>query len=411
MRKNLRSLFTILSVLCFINTGFAQNETCSCKTDLALLHKKVKKTPSYKKNKEAFKELHATTKIEAEKLESGFQCFILLNKLLVSINDNHSHIYGTDKGAKAEIRNDPAKFEEFKKSTLFNSYPKPNLNLDSLKKSLVSKPVTDVEGIYSKKGYLEIGVYKSGEDFKAIVLKTENQIWQKGEIIYHLVPYGNNYVLNIGGDIMSKWLMAYPERIENGLFLTMGFQKDIHLTNYSRSLYPDSTYVRKEISAETTYLKVGSFNSWYPTLSDAENFYKSLQGTLTKKNLILDLRDNGGGGNRNSDGLLEIIEEYIKENNVYLITNNRTASNAEQFAFKLKKFENCKSFGHRTNGTAAYELKNSNYNLPCGNFIAILTSKKHKEFLEIESVGIEPDTKLNMTSDWMTQILNAIENN
>lgn len=410
MLKNLRFLISIFFILCFINSGYAQEENCSCTSDLELLHKKVKKTPSYKKNKKAYKELYLKTSQEAQKLESGYSCFILMNKLLLALNDNHCHIYGTDKGAKAEIRKDAAKLEEFKKSTLFNSYPKPNLNLDSLTKVLSSKAVQEIEGLYYKKGFLNIAVYKSGTDYKAIVLKSENELWQPGEIVYHLVPYGNNYVLNIGGDISSKWLMSYPERIENGYFLTMGFQKDLSKINYSVSLYRDSTYVRREISAETTYLKVGSFNSWYPTLSDAESFYKSLEGTLNKKNLILDLRDNGGGGNRNSNILWDLLEEYLIENNIYVITNNRTASNAEQFAFKLKQFENCKTYGHRSNGTAAYELVNANYNLPCGNFIAVLTSKKHKEFLGIESVGLKPDVQLTMDSDWIAQLKTIIEN-
>lgn len=411
MFKNLRSLITTVFILCFINSGFAQEEGCSCTSDIELLHKKVKKTPSYKRNKKVYKELYLKSSQEAKKLESGYHCFILMNKLLLALNDNHCHIYGTDKGAKAEIRKDAAKMEEFKKSALYKSYPKLKLNLDSLKKVLSSKNLQEIEGLYFKKGFLDLGVYKSGKEYKAIVLKSEKEIWQPGEIVYHLVPYGNNYVLNIGGDISSKWLMSYPERIENGYFLTMGFQKDPTKTNYSVSLYRDSTYVRREISAETTYIKIGSFNSWYPTLSDAESFYKSLEGTLTKKNLIIDLRDNGGGGNRNSNVLLEIIEDYIKENKVSVITNNRTASNAEQFAFKLKQFENCKTYGHRTNGTAAYELVNANYNLPCGNFIAVLTSKKHKEFLGIESIGLEPDQKLSMDIDWIEQLINITENN
>lgn len=275
---------------------------------------------------------------------------------------------------------------------------------------MVQRPTALIEGIYTKENYLTIAVYKSSEEYKAIVIASENKIWESGELLYTLIPYGNNYLMAIGGDIVSKRLISYTERIEDGFFLTMGFQKEIQKTNYSVELYPDSTYVRKELNPETTYIKIGSFNSWYPTLSDAEAFYKSLEGTLTKKNLIIDLRSNGGGGNRNSNVLLEIIDEYLINNKVYLITNNRTASNGEQFTSKLRSYENCETFGHGTNGTIAYEIVSSNYNLPCGNFLAVLTSKKHKEFLPFESKGVEPDFKLNMNSDWVNQVLEHIGN-
>jgi hypothetical protein len=406
----IKSTFHIFFILfCIVNQGFTQNDDCNCKTDLAFLHEKVKKTPAYKNDKTAYEAFYAQASSLAESLSSGYDCYILLNKVLQGLDDNHSVIYGSDEGAVAEIRDDSLKFNEFKNSALYNIYPRPNIDLDSLRQILISKEISDIEGIYSRVNYMTLGVFKNQNDYNAVVLASENDLWQVGELMYTLVPYGNGYLLNIGGGITSKRLIAYPERIENGLFLTMGFHKDTASTNFSVAMYPESKYVRQEISPEISYIKVGSFNSWYPTLSDAEAFYKSLDGTLTKKNLIIDLRDNGGGGDRNSDNLFKIIKKYIKDNNVYLITNHRTASNAEQFVHKLSEYENCKTFGHRTNGTVAYELKDSNYNLPCGNSIAILTSKKHSAYLAIESRGIEPGVKLDMESDWLEQVVKLIE--
>jgi hypothetical protein len=54
-------------------------------------------------------------------------------------------------------------------------------------------------------------------------------------------------------------------------------------------------------------------------------------------------------------------------------------------------------------------VKNSNYTLPCGKFIAVLTSKKHSEYLEFESQGIEPDVTFNLNSDWINQLNNYIK--
>tara|TARA_R110002050_G_scaffold141251_2_gene266339 strand:+ start:42728 stop:43990 length:1263 start_codon:yes stop_codon:yes gene_type:complete len=409
MRKQVLSVIFLLFLLLSVNPSFSQDKGCNCKSDLAFLHGKIKKTPSYKNNKLAYNDRYAQALVEAITVSSDYECFVLLNKLLLALNDNHAKIYGINKGATEEIRTDMLQFESFKNGPIFNGYPRAKIDLDSLNNELTKKQVSDVEGVYTKKNHMTIGVFKTGKAYQAVILGTQNPVWERGEIMYTLIPYGDNNLLSIGGDIASKRFIAYPERIENGFFLTMGFQKDATQPNYALANYPDSTYVRKEISSDITYLKIGSFNSWYPTLSDAEKFYKSLEGTLTKKNLIIDLRDNGGGGNRNSNILLKIVEQYMEQHRVWVIINQRTGSNAEQFTHKLSQFENCQTFGNRTNGTVAYELVDANYNLPCEKFIAVLTSKKHPEFLEIESIGITPQVTFNMDSDWLNQLVSYLD--
>ena len=189
----------------------------------------------------------------------------------------------------------------------------------------------------------------------------------------------------------------------------MGFTKDQDKVLYASKLTTEDTYFRDEISPEITYLRIGSFNSWYPTLSDAEKFYKQLEGALSKPNLIVDLRNNGGGGDRNSDILFKILKSYAKKNKLYVLINHRTGSNAEQFAYKLSELNNCEVLGQQTNGTISYEIVNGNYELPSGHFIAVLTSKTHSKYLEVESKGVRPDIELSLESDWIEQTKKLIE--
>ncbi len=335
----------------------------------------------------------------------------MLNELLISLNDNHSRIYSIDPGITDEVNSNSEKLSEFKKSELYNAYPKPNIDLDSLQSVLNTKTKKNIEGIYTRENYMTIGVYKNKDSYKAIILDSESDFWQIGEIMYTLIPFGDDYLLNIGGGITSKRLIAYTERIENGFFYFMGFQKDIAQKNYATKTPSEDIYKREELSNGITYLKIGSFNSWNPTLTNAEKFYKSLEGSLNKRNLIIDLRNNGGGGDRNSNILYKLVRDYAKKNKVYVLINHRTVSNAEQFASKLSMLENCQLFGKRTNGTLAYEIKDSNYTLPCNNFIAVLTSKKHSKYLEFESKGIKPKFELDVETNWIEQLKTYIENN
>ncbi|MBR9846687.1 MAG: hypothetical protein GYB35_11575 [Algicola sp.] len=409
-----RRLFLFLIISNLFANAYSQKKDCSCETDLKFLDSKIRKTPAYKINKKAYNASYSSALKEVSNVHSMFDCHLLMNKLLISLNDNHSRVYSIDKGANDEIKADSEKFSEFKTSEIFNTYPKPTMDLDSLRIVLKAKTKSDIEGIYNRDNLITIGVYKSNKNnnYKAIILDSQSDIWQVREMMYTLIPFGNDYLLSIGGSMSSKRLIAYTERIENGFFYFMGFQKDSSETNYTINVPSENTYYRDELSDEITYLKIGSFNSWNPTLSEAERFYKSLEGQLTKPNVIIDLRNNSGGGKRNSDILYKILKSYAKENKLYVLINHRTASNAEQFTQRLRKLDNCLVFGSRTNGSLAYEIKDSQYTLPCNKFIAVLTSKKHSDYLEFESQGIEPDITFDFSDDWLSQLKNYIlENN
>ena len=287
-----RTILLLVFVSSLITNVYSQDENCSCKTDLAFLDSKVRKTPAYKINKKTYETSYSKIVKEVTSINSIFDCHTLLNELLISLNDNHSRIYSIDSGVTDQVNSNSEKLSEFKKSELYNAYPKPNIDLDSLQSVLNTKTKKNIEGIYYRENYMTIGVYKNKDNYKAIILDSESDVWQKGEIMYTLIPFGDDYLLNIGGGITSKRLIAYTERIENGFFYFMGFQKDMAQKNYATKTPSKDTYKREELSNEITYLKIGSFNSWNPTLANAEKFYKSLEGSLNKIHLIIDLRNN-----------------------------------------------------------------------------------------------------------------------
>lgn len=409
-----KQTFYLLSVLLFFSAqvSFSQkNTSCDCSTDVAFLHKKFKKTPAYKRNATLYKAMYPQIVKKAKNVTTNFDCLILINTLSLTLNDNHIKINGPKSEIVYKELKDPAVVEKVKKSATFLAYPRPKMNLDSLENILSRKSFNSKEGIYYRKNYVTIGCFfeKEKNVYHCIVLSTESPLWERGEIMYTMVPYGNNFLRVVGGNLIDKRIISYTERINKGIFLTMRFRKDETKKNHSFALYPKETYKREELNDETTYLKIGSFKSFDPILPNAEKFYKTLENSLTKKQLIIDLRDNTGGGDRNSDIFLKIIKKYIKNHEVYLLVNHRTGSNAEQFAYKLSEYENCTILGDQTQGTAAYEIKNSTYTTPANNYKATLTSKKHLQFISIESKGIMPEKMLSYDSAWIEQALNFIK--
>jgi len=389
-------------LILIVSLGFtpnlsAQLKTCDCKSDLIYLNKKVEKLPSYKRNKTAYKKelQEASAKLTSD--TPYYECLFTLNQLLIALDDWHMGVI--EKAADSS-------------SVALVKYPVFNGDLDQLKYRLNEKSVDEIEGIYHLNKDLSFGlVYdENSNTYDAVVLSCTSKEWHEGDIVYKLIPLPDGFFKIIGAQYPAKRMIAYYERINEGVILRAGFKKDTVPSYYIRNPYPGEKFVYKEISPEIDYVKVGSFSGQYPLLKEAEDFYASLDGKLVKPHLILDLRDNGGGGNRNSNILIRQLKKYLRKNKVHLITNARTGSNAEQFAVNLKQNDSVISYGDKTRGALSYEIKPGDYiTLPSSGFLAILPSKVHKKYLQYETKGVSPDYYLDYKKDWISTITGRIE--
>ncbi len=105
------------------------------------------------------------------------------------------------------------------------------------------------------------------------------------------------------------------------------------------------------------------------------------------------------------------MKKYLKRPTVHVITNASTGSNAEQFAVKLKQYDHVISYGDKTKDSLAYELKpNDFYTLPSSGYLAALPSKRDKEFLPSETLGVIPDPTFDFDKNWISLIEAQIAN-
>ena len=390
-----------LLFLLFPFVGIAQTSLCDCRADLAVLDKKLKKTPAFRQNKESYKTTYTKVlqEFENQALNQNYlACFRAVNRILLSLNDWHMKVI--ESGEK-----DP--------ESITVEYPYYRGDLDALQKQLEGKSQDEIEGIYHRKGRYSFGLVRqeNGSGYNAVLLKTDSKDWQPGQIFLQLEAANSETFTVTGAQFPRTRAISYLDRIKKGVFLLANFRKDTIRENFYNSPFPEETYMYKELSPTIDYLKVGSFKSFYPTLKEAEDFYKSIQGKLNKPHTILDLRNNGGGGDRNSDLLMVQLKEYLKNGQLHVITNTTTGSNAEQFAVKLKKMKNVTTYGVPSKGAISYELKGKiTHTLPSTGFIVILTSRAHKEFLPFETKGISPNYPLDLDKSWLDQIVSLVNN-
>ena len=370
-------------------------QSCNCRENIEYLYKTVRDLPAYKEadNASKFKRAYELA-LEKEGGESAYHCFQKLSDLLVSLNDRHNSIYSQP---QFEVRNG---------DTIYTEFPLYSGDLADLKKQLATLSEASPEGIYSRDDFAVALVEDEGA-LLMINLKA-GKIWKAGEIMGRLIPYGNNKYLASVGLPADKKLVTFPLEIHNGYLSKFNFRKNPEVVDYENNFQKETYSIRQ--SEDITYLRIGSFSAYNPLLSEAEAFYDSLEDKEVTSKLIIDLRNNGGGGDRNSDILYKYLKRNYKKSSIYVLVNGATTSNAEQFVIRLKDFENTAVLGRPTSGTIAYELGES-YKFPCGNLTGFFTIKKHKEYIEYESVGVQPDVMLKPDADWISQTEAYIQKN
>lgn len=156
------------------------------------------------------------------------------------------------------------------------------------------------------------------------------------------------------------------------------------------------------------YIYFGSFSNANDNVKAFKAFYSKYKNSFTAQHIIVDLRSNGGGNSKWSDPFLKLLRKSKAK--IYVITNQFTASNGEQFTLKLKDKLNAVHLGQTTYGVIAYGINYSyTYNTPSGKFTILPTDMNYHKYIAYEGYGIAPDITLNFDKDWIVQTLQLIE--
>lgn len=374
------------SGLLLISTGvvFAQTPTCSCADALEQTWRTLQELPAYQDRcadaascELRYRELRAAAPAEA----SGPSCYRILSDLTALLGDGHTIIYGSVADTLQPGRR-------------LTDFPSPPAGTAS-----------GPEGIYYLGAYSFSLTPMAADSAYLLSLRTSpDDRWREGDTVAFLTSLGDNRFRYAGHQLRDGRLVTRIEAIRHGAFARMGLRRDTTQRDVSR-VEPGDTYRYRKLPNNTDYIRLGSFESFQPTLARAETFYAGLSPKLTGQRLIVDLRDNGGGGKRNSDILYRILKKRRKQyGDIAVLINHNTVSNAEQFAIRLQSWKNVTLAGERTAGILAYELESSVTEIPCGEYVTQLATKRLRRYLPYERLGVKPDLTLDPASPWPRQI-------
>ncbi|MES2416629.1 MAG: S41 family peptidase [Bacteroidota bacterium] len=377
----------ILLLLLFTTIAKVRGQEAQNIADLDFLYQAIQKVPSYKdqlKSDKTYVQLYQQLRKELNTTDELI-VFQKLAQLIFPLRDNHL--------ALARKPDSNFKFISLK----------PEVDLVRLEKKLIEVPLDSIEGVFYE-GQQKYLIYKQApqvyyvqsiadNEVKAILCKNQFSSYDVVQFKFGSYPY----VLNRN----IKFL--------NGLLIGLNYAKEPGKTYYD-VVERKEKYSYKMLNETTGYLSLGTFSSSNQNIEVATRFFDQISPTITTKNLIVDVRNNGGGGYKTSKQFLAFLDKFKGE--VYVLQNAYTVSNAEQFILKLREKRKITTMGESTMGTITY---GSNYGkritLPSDRFTFYPTDMSGlKKELVYESIGIKPDVYLNpFTEDWVAQALKQIK--
>ncbi|WP_116106227.1 S41 family peptidase [Lewinella sp. IMCC34191] len=373
--------YALLLFLVTLTHGLcAQDDDCSCQAALEDTWSELRELPAFRDRcrddscADRFAQLTARTSPEMSRLA----CYRLLTELVATLLDGHTAIYGSAADTLGDGAQETGAAPNNDLSTGERYYAGPYV--------LSLEPAAGTEGMVLR------------------VVDSPKRRWQAGDTLAYLDPLGNfryRYTGYLPGD---GRLVTFQEQVRNGQFHQLGLRRDTTETIFAR-YSGEATYAYQRVATRVDYLRLGSFSGFQPVLGEAEAFYATLSDSLTGDQLIVDLRDNTGGGVRNSNIVYKILRRHRRHyDRIYVLINHGTTSNAEQFALRLKRWSRVVTAGEATKGVLAYELQGESVSVGCDRYLLRMATKRHRRYLPYEGKGVPAEIELLHDRDWVEQL-------
>ena len=413
----MKTILAFFPLLALPGLTAAQEADCLCRNDLAFVYDEMQKLPSYKDQIEGqaaseYRTLYEELQNAVDCRETTAECFSLISRLFIPIRDKHAGVRGVTKRFTQTDLTDSAIVADYRRSEIFLENPRVAVDLDSLHQALSNRGTEEVEGIYYYRDLIVLGLFRTAkpDSLLGVVLRSEFPLWEPGQVVFQLTEYAPNQFHSIHPGLLRRNLLFFKnETYENQRLIETPWKKFPDRIDYHLIEEGAETFSFRTIEEGIDYLRLGDFSINRENRAKADQFYAQIKGQLKSKHLIVDLRNNSGGGNKTSKQFLKLLRSYARKGNVYLLLNRGCNSNCEIFTLTLQRSKKVQALGLPTQGALSY---GTNYGRrlpsPSGRFEFVITDMDFSQYLPYEEVGIEPDIRLDYNRDWIEQALEII---
>lgn len=178
----------------------------------------------------------------------------------------------------------------------------------------------------------------------------------------------------------------------------LNFFYDKHLRLYDPQQVDEQKYIRDLFQNKLPKVELIDFNHCYITIPSfnfrlyrkLDSFYRILKKIIVNKNIIIDVRDNSGGGERMYLRLVKIVKSLPATSKIYIIQNRNSASATEDFILALAPLSNVKTVGTRSSGQLAYGAIRKIVT-PHFKLNLIIPTEFYSSKLKYEYMGVKPE--------------------
>jgi len=350
-------------------------QTCDCKSEFLWVKSFMEKNhpgfnsdiktpdePVYKKFTDELLKC-----ITADK--SGNYCIVYLKRYIRFLKDHHSNISGTSLPVN-ETNSDSLKV--FLESPAFTNTEVIRYDSAELMKKLSKVEPASLEGVYiTPDSIYTIAVIKSrtnNREYAGIILASRTKTWVKGQVKLEIKERGDGYREHYL--YMRNHSLNYSEwSPEPGNSPIPGWIKIFPSTNKPSLQNISNQLVSfKVLDSITSMISIRSFGGQYSR--ELDSAYKKILAEVKKyPNLIIDVRNNGGGSDRNYNALMPLLyTDTIQNDFVELFITEDNKKAYEQMRDEVKN--NPDRYG--TNGYQSWEFRlNQMKNKPFNSFFPI----------------------------------------
>lgn len=303
----------IILFLLLLSTITSYAQDCNCETNFEWVKKTFEENDAgFKyvletKGEKAYESHNALFLEKVKSINTLSDCTPILYKWMEFFRSGHIAIRLNTKEVKQTTVVTPKTYDDWE--TLV-------VNQSQFEAQLKKKKEADLEGIWETKPY-KIGIKKVGENYIGFIIETEAVEWKKGQVKVKIYTENNSqkakfYFRDHSEELCNSVQLIGKNYLKIGRFflnrLSPNFDEDKNIETYYSSVSIQKPY-SKELDKNTILLRIPSFDQRYKRAIDSV-ILSIKPRLLSTENLILDLRNNGGG----SDGSFEEIIPLLYTN-------------------------------------------------------------------------------------------------
>ncbi|QTE24217.1 S41 family peptidase [Polaribacter cellanae] len=307
----MKSLKLTFLVLLLPLVGFSQN--CNCTDNFNWLKETFEQNDAgfnyilKQKGKEAYQRHNEIFEKKAKDIKDYEKCAQTLYQWLTFFRSGHIAIVRNKNIPTKKGKSNEQIAEQFKNWETFS------IDYKKFKKYIDSKTTIGFEGIWTTDSY-KIGVKKQENEYIGFIIDADGVYWKKGQVkfkikeqrksftstyfmkdhsakeIENVALWGNNY-LKIGDITLKRFNSTFKNDKE--------VERYFNVINVNKPFF-------KELSNSTNYIRIPSFS--YQSKKAIDSIIDlNTDLIISKKNLIIDLRNNGGGSDESFQEILKFL--------------------------------------------------------------------------------------------------------